>query len=118
MDYQDGIFAVHFVPHARLTVDLLKQVHARRLEADARPHLLMVCGEGSPSTSREVEDYMSSQEVVSLTRALALVTRSFLAVHLAKMLLWYRPPPYPTRLFDDEAEARAWLVSVRDAESP
>jgi hypothetical protein len=53
--------------------------------------------------------YASSPEVCGVTAAVAIVTRSFLERHLAKISLMYHRPPYPTRVFSAEPEARAWL---------
>jgi hypothetical protein len=57
----------------------------------------------------KAQRYLSSPEVCAGISAGAIVVKSFLERHLARMFLIYHRPPYPVQVFSDEANALAWL---------
>jgi hypothetical protein len=62
----------------------------------------------SSPTTKEVRDY-SAQELIGLTKALALISRSALGKMVANLFFGLKPPPYPAKMFTNEQDAREWL---------
>ena len=61
------------------------------------------------SASRDVRVYASSDFVVKLVSATAVLVGSPVSRVLGNFFVRLNRPPYPTRLFTDEAEALDWL---------
>jgi hypothetical protein len=69
--------------------------------------LLLDITNSTPSP-KEVRDY-SSKELESLTKAMALISRSAVGRMVANLFFGLKPPSYPAKMFADETEAKAWL---------
>ena len=61
------------------------------------------------SITREARQFYSRKESMDTTTALALFVESSISKVLANFYLGLNKPPYPTRLFTSEDEAREWL---------
>lgn len=59
-------------------------------------------------STKEAQDY-AAQETPKLVKALALITNSQLSRLMANIFLTLKKPPYPTRMFTNEQNAREWL---------
>jgi hypothetical protein len=60
------------------------------------------------SVNKEIRDY-AADETPKFVKALALITASQLSKLAANIFFHLKKPPYPTRLFTNEQDARAWL---------
>ena len=60
------------------------------------------------STDKETRDF-SAAETPAFIKALALVTNSPLSKMIANIFLTLKKPPYPTKVFNNEIEAKEWL---------
>ena len=57
---------------------------------------------------REDREFAAAQ-LAEIIKALALISHSPLGKMVANLFFNLKPPPYPTRMFTDELEAREWL---------
>ena len=76
------------------------------------PEPIMIIGESARGVRSEIVDYASSDEVVEITAASALVAKSKVAEVIGNVYMTFQKNPYPTRLFTDETKARAWLKEI------
>ena len=60
------------------------------------------------SSTKEIRDF-AAIETPKFVKALALITNSTVSKSIANLFLLLKEPPYPTRLFTDEREAKEWL---------
>jgi hypothetical protein len=107
----DEILCVDYGPHARHTRENQDKIYKRHMElAPGRKSPVLVFLHSVLASDRDAEKHTSSEELVSVISAMALVTRTPLSNHLAQMFMWFSRPPYPTKLFSDERKAREWLL--------
>jgi CO dehydrogenase/acetyl-CoA synthase gamma subunit (corrinoid Fe-S protein) len=59
-------------------------------------------------TPKEVRDW-AAEELNKLTKAMALISKSALGRMVANLFFGLKPPPYPTRMFENEKDAKEWL---------
>ena len=112
----DGVVCIDFSGCSRISraaAELSNRRH-RELTADQSALVLML-GNHVGRVDYSAQRYASAKEVCDVVTAMALVTRSFLQRHLARMFLMYHRPPYPVQVFADEVEARAWLLRQHHA---
>jgi hypothetical protein len=106
----DGILRIDFSQYDRITLASMQYVHTRHVAlCPDRKVPVLLKGKGVASVEYKAQRHLSSPEVVVGTSAGAIVVRSFLERHLARMFLIYHRPPYPVQVFSDEVDALAWL---------
>lgn len=106
----DGIIDVDFHRCEHVTLAIIEAAHARHLAlCPDRKLPVLMRGDHISSVDYAAQRFASSPSVCRVVAALALVVNSFLERHLARLFLMYHRPPYPTRVFEDEVAARAWL---------
>ncbi len=106
----DGVVRVDYGPCDRITLAAVRYVHDWRMANGPRHKIpALLVGGRVGSVDYQAQRFASSSEVCAATSAVAFVVQSFLERHLARLFLMYHHPPYPTRVFEDEAMARAWL---------
>jgi len=107
---EDGVVRVDYGPCDRITLDAVRYVHDWRM-ANGPKHKIpaLLVGGRVSSVEYQAQRFASSAEVCAVTSAAAFVVQSFLERHLARLFFMYHRPPYPTRVFEDEIMARAWL---------
>jgi hypothetical protein len=106
----DGILRIDYSRFDRITLASLEC--ARALHAALCPNRkvpVLFQGKGVGSVEYKAQRYLSSPEVCAGISAGAVVVKSFLERHLARMFLIYHRPPYPVQVFSDETVALAWL---------
>jgi hypothetical protein len=67
----------------------------------------------APPPEKTARDY-AAEESPKLIKALALITKSSLSKMIADIFMMVKRPPYPTRMFTNETEAREWIRSYMD----
>ena len=60
-------------------------------------------------TKKEDREF-GAEELAKVVKALALISNSALGKMVANLFFNLKPPPYPTKMFTNEKEARAWLA--------
>ena len=62
----------------------------------------------SSESTREVRDF-AAQEFPKIVKAIAMVSDSALGKMLANLFFSLKSQPYPTKMFNNEVDAKAWL---------
>lgn len=117
MDFVDGLLVVRALPGVRQTLeDARENVAAcEEILAGARPLMLLDLTHTVP-LDPEVRHYYTGAVVVRVCSALALVVEaSPLGRMIGNVYLRVSNPAVPTRVFDREAKAIAWLRTRRIA---
>jgi hypothetical protein len=106
----DGILRIDFSRYDRITLASIQYVHARHVAlCPDRKIPVLLKGKGVASVEYKAQRYISSPEVCAVISVVAIVVKSFLERHLARMFLIYHRPPYPVQVFSGEADALSWL---------
>jgi len=110
----DGILVIDFQDCDRVTLPIIEAAHARHLAlCPDRKVPLLLRGHHVGSLDYQAQRFGSSPSVQRVVAAMGIVVHSFFERHLARLFIMYHRPPYPVRLFDDEAMARKWLSGYR-----
>lgn len=105
----DGVVRVNFGFHARITRAAVEDAHEQRRRLTPYRAPVLVKGEHVLTVDSEAERFASDPKVVKAVTACALLPRTILERVIARLFLRYARPPYPIRVFADEAEAIDWL---------
>jgi hypothetical protein len=106
----DGIVAIVFAPRiATDLADALAAVDAMTQLTGGRRRPLLVDMHGSGPQDRSARSELARRDDV--VSAVALIVDTPLSRMLGNFFLSVNKPLYPTRLFDNEASALAWLQS-------
>jgi hypothetical protein len=107
---RDGILRIDYSRYDRITLASIEHAHALHVALCPNRRIpALFQGKGVGSVEYKAQRYLSSPEVCAGISAGAIVVKSFLERHLARMFLIYHRPPYPVQVFSDEANALAWL---------
>lgn len=107
---EDGILHVDFSQYDRITLASLQYVHTEHaVLCPGQKIPVLVKGKSVGSVDYAAQRYLSTPEVCGGIAAGAIVVKSFLERHLARMFLIYHRPPYPVQVFSDEMDAISWL---------
>jgi len=108
---EDGIVRIDYRSHDRVTLEVVKQAYEKQLtlsQEEQRP--VLIFGQNVVSLEKDVADFVNGKEVKSLTKAAAILTKSFVEEQLGNMYLMFNAPPFPIRLFTPESGALHWLT--------
>lgn len=105
----DGVVRVNFGFHARITRAAMEDAHEQRRRLTRCRVPILLKGEHVLMVDSEAERFASDPKIVGAVTACALLPRTILERMIARLFLRYSKPPYPTRIFADEAEAIEWL---------
>lgn len=110
----DGFILATMKDGVRFELDDAEEAVAavQRLVPDRRTSVL-VDMRRIQSQSREARAYFTGPEAVARLDGVALLVSSPVSRMIATFFLRFRQQPIPTRIFDDEAPARAWLRGIR-----
>lgn len=73
-----------------------------------KKHCMLLDITNSAPTSKEARDW-GAIELAKLIKALAMISNSALGKMVANLFFGLKPPPYPTKMFTNEKEAKEWL---------
>ena len=71
---------------------------------------VLIFGQNVMSLDNDVAEFVAGKEVKRLTKAAAILTKSFVEEQMGNMYLMLNAPPFPTRLFTSETAALRWLT--------
>lgn len=110
-DLGDNIVEINYGPHAAVTLDAIQDALRQHLamQLPGKQGVLVVA-DRAVRADRDAQRFASSDVVCAHTCATALLADSFTSLHLARMFLWFFPPPYPSRIFQDRKQALGWLA--------
>jgi hypothetical protein len=106
----DGIIVMRYHAGVVLSGERAAEVaaaHIRAAGGQKRPALADV--RGLVSVDRASREVAASAAVVAVTARLAILVGNPVTRVLGNFFLKVTTPAYPTRVFADEAQARAWL---------
>ena len=79
----------------------------KQVMGDKKFCMLLEITNSTPS-SKEVRDH-GATELPKIVKAMGLISRSPLSKMVANLFFALKPPPYPTKMFAEEHEAKEWL---------
>jgi len=104
----DGIFRVDFGTILVTPSHIMHAVVVQDKMAPGRRPVLTI-GEAATKARSGMVTVGAAQETISVTLALAIVTRGKAARIIGNVFMAFTKNPYPTKLFSDEDDARNWL---------
>jgi hypothetical protein len=110
----DGTVVLRFHGGVRLTRDLTAEVtraHVAAAKGEKRPILADL--RGVLSADRESRELAVGPDVAAATLRMAILVGNPVTRVLGGFFLRVTSPSYPTRIFSDEEQARAWLKEQR-----
>lgn len=110
MTLEQGVAVVRFDAGVSVDGDEMRRIMTAQAELGAA--LVLVDARPVKDMSREAQE-LSATQGVSGTVAVAILVDGPVSVVLGNFFLRLQRPPYATRLFRDEAEARQWLAAPR-----
>lgn len=105
----DGILCSISKPAPPLSLEDTKKTMGdfMRIIGDKKVCMLVDVTHSAEST-REVREY-AAEEFPKFVKAIAMISKSALGKMLANLFFTLKSQPYPTKMFNDEEEARKWL---------
>lgn len=64
------------------------------------------------SVRKEDRDFVS-QRLASVVKAMAILTPSAVSRMIVNLFFLFKPPSFPTKMFQDLSQAKKWLKSVK-----
>lgn len=108
---EDGILAIVHRENARIDPASTRQVIALHVSlAAGRKTPVLVDVRNVRHMDRESRELASGPDVAAVTSRLAIVVGNPVSAVIGNFFLLVSRPNYPTRLFTDDAAARAWLL--------
>lgn len=102
---------------APLSLEQTKQLLDEILKTlDGRKVCMLIDVTNASESTREVREYVAL-EFPKFVKAIAMISNSALGRMLANLFFSLKEQPYPTKMFNNEAEAREWLKSYLYTES-
>jgi hypothetical protein len=101
-----------------LTVEQLKKEMEilRSIIGPQKVCFVLESNSDSKPPKREQRDLIAA-ELASVTKAMAIVTNSPLSRMIANLFFGLKPPPYPAKMFTNEADAREWVLQFTEKEN-
>jgi hypothetical protein len=107
----DGVVRIDYRSYDCVTLGVVQQAYEKQLAVsreEQRP--VLIFGQSVMSLDKDVARFVAGKEVKSLTKAAAILTKSFVEEQTGNMYLMFNAPPFPTRLFTSETAALRWLT--------
>ena len=95
---------------AVITVELVQAMHAAADQLRDVPHPVLTDIRAMRGTSILSLRRTAGADIASMVTGLAIVVGSPVSRMIGNVMMGLAKPPYPTRLFVDEDEAKAWLL--------
>ena len=106
---KDGIFySIYKKGEPRTLAETQQAIESFKKMLDGKKICMLVDVTNSSESSREIRNY-AEQELPKFIKAIAMVSDSALGRMLANLFLTLKSQPYPTKMFNNEADAREWL---------
>jgi hypothetical protein len=93
-------------------VDQVKE-EMKRFREILMPHkqvcMIAEAHPGGTKLPKKGDRDMMADEVASVTKAMAVIISSSVSKMIINLFFAFKPPPYPMRMFNDEASAKNWI---------
>ena len=107
--FEDGILcSVSKKAPAQTLEEAQKSIEEFKKILNGRKICMLLDVTYSPESTKEMRDY-AAVEFPKFTKAIAMISKSALGKMLANLFFTLKTQPYPTKMFNDENEAKAWL---------
>jgi hypothetical protein len=106
----DGLVLIRIKEGLDLEAEHMREVLEARFALAPSAAPVLVDARRVRSMTREAQEISAAPDVRPFTARLAVLVGSPVSVVLGNFFMVIVRPPYPTRLFRDEARARAWLL--------
>ncbi|VAW78574.1 hypothetical protein MNBD_GAMMA15-616 [hydrothermal vent metagenome] len=106
---EDGIMRIECPQDYHLTLEDMQALNRQHREISVECRPVLAYGESVAAADHDAQLYASSDEVIEVISAMAIIVRSFFTRAIADIFMKFHKPPYPTRLFSNEADALVWL---------
>jgi hypothetical protein len=114
----DGVMFCTVKPTAEHTLsDAVENVRASAELTRGRRVPMILDTRGTQQINREARIYYTGPENAKVINACAMLISSSAGKILGNFLMRVNHPPFPFRLFSDEASARAWLKEIGATQS-
>jgi hypothetical protein len=112
---EHGIVHMGKWQNAPINIDDARDIYRARLKLSTpeKAQLLLVDLRSAPKPDREARDFAKSEEVVSITRAMAMVTGNLMSQILGNFFLGFNKGVFPVKLFSNEKKAIEWLLEMK-----
>ena len=106
-----GVLVIRMLPNVDGTPEEARAV--REAHARLAPHggPVLIDARAVRSLSRAAMEEGATKDLG--VECMAIIVESAVSVVLANVFFFLVRPPYPTRMFRDEADARSWIASKR-----
>ena len=113
---EDGLVRIEYPQNFHVTLDVMESVYEQHLRITTEKRPILAYAESVASADYEAQQFASTEKAAALTSALAIIVKSVFTRAMGELFMRFHKPPYPTRIFNDEAQAIEWLVTFLPAE--
>jgi hypothetical protein len=109
---EDGIIHAITLTNTKsqqLLKDSVENVDIVKKLAKGKPYVILIELAANMPVSKEAIDYYTSEEVAKYCRGLAFIVNSTFSKLIANFFLGLNKPPFPVKMFTNEADAIQWL---------
>lgn len=111
---EDGIICARALPGIVQTLaDAQENAQAEEYLAGGQRHALLVDMREIRSQDREAREFYAQPENTRSQSAVAILIGSPISRVIGNFFIGFNKPPVPTRIFNNEADALAWLREFR-----
>ncbi len=113
----DEIVKLEFIPGVKINLEQAKDIYRARVQLKTKKtkQLLLADFSTGPVPDIEARNYAKSDDVTSITYAMAIVTGSSVGKILGNFFIGLNKPKFPTKLFTREDVAKDWLKKYKSA---
>ena len=108
---EEAICILRMLRPGPVTVEMVRSNNALYLEHGRAKNRVIIDGFNVRFMNRAARLEANDPRMKAVTLCMALLVKTPASAAVANFFLHVVKPPYPLRLFDDEAKARSWLVS-------
>lgn len=81
----------------------------RKILGGKKSCIILETSSMAPPPKREDRDWIA-KELESVTKAMAIISKSPLSRMVANLFFGLKPPSYPVKFFENEKQAKKWIV--------
>lgn len=115
IDEEDILYVV-FKKDADVNESDVKEISAARIKLlrGKKQQLVLADIRNIGFLSNEAKKHGASEEVVAITKAMALITKSLATKIMANFFILINKPAHPTRMFRSVEDAKKWLKKFEE----
>jgi hypothetical protein len=106
---EDGILRIQYPQNAHMTLEAMHHIYDQHVRITTEKRPVLVYAESVASAEYEAQQFASSPQIVELTACVAFIVKSVFTRAMGELFMKFHKPPYPTRIFNNEEQAIAWL---------